>query len=494
MKKSIWETLTEREFDVSDAPQEPAPAKRRGPPSAVPVRRDPKLAARGRSFNPGMPPEHRKDEAPVGVQPASSDDMAHRRRRQSSPTIPMGIPTNNPASSPSGAWMVTNPKTGEKFRVEAGSPEEAKQLVVDMMADELAQQGIGRHQDTGPESNRGTNIDANRLSVQPAVESVEESTTGANGAGFQLPLGDAAEAARRVYFKEALQQVFKETVRKLPNGKFGVYLKNKGKKKAPKKVGEYPDRVAAREAELARGGKSGDSAKKERDRLNKLKKDPKKMAAAKKRDSKTKSKATKESFVRALTVGIKEALFREEDFPGSPWDERLAALSPNAMASDKKLASLTQAIQKASVASLMDAQKELARTLKKHGKCTPGEVGTETGGKTYIPIHIHRKGEEFGPIYLYVDRGQVRLEYSDEMQESLDGLDDDFGDRLRGMIMKFQEKQLPRFDGASKAIKARDQYLDKLDGKLDGQLSGFSGVELQMIKQLINQKHGRRFR
>ena len=48
--------------------------------------------------------------------------------------------------------------------------------------------------------------------------------------------------------------------------------KKPSKKKAPKKVGEYPDKVAAREAELARGGKSGDAAKKERDKLNRLKK------------------------------------------------------------------------------------------------------------------------------------------------------------------------------------------------------------------------------
>lgn len=486
MKKSIWEMLAERgldKFDVSDTPQEPVPPRKKGPPSHIPVRRDPALAHRGHSYNPGMPPMRREeeglDEAPIGSQP----DSALRRRRQASPTIPMGIPTRTPPGG-ANAWMVTTPK-GEVFRVDASSAEEAQRLVGDMMADELAQQGI-----------RGRQIDPTRFRVQPAMESVEESTTAANGAGFQLPLGDAAEAARKVYYKEALDRVFQETVRKLPNGMYGVYLPNKGKKKAPKKIGEYPDRISAREAELARGGKTGEAAKRERERLQKLKKDPKKLAAAKKRDAKKKAakSTSKESFVRALARDLREALFREEDLVGSPWDERLSALSPTAIASDKKLASLTQAIQKASVTALMDAQKELAKALRKHAKCTCGEIGTEAGGKSYIPVHIHHKGEEYGPIYLYVDGGRVRLEYSDEMQEALDGIDDTFGDRIRGMIMKFQERQLPRIDGVAKAIKARDEYLDKLDGKLDGQLSGLSGVELQLIKNLINQKHGRRFR
>lgn len=547
--KNIWETaaiVIERgmDFDVSDTPQEPSPVKRKGPPP-VPVRRNPTQANARHAYNPGMPPERRKDEAPVGLAPASQADMQARRTRANRPTMPL-IPAATGARPPQGGaapggFEVSTP-TGDVFRVDASSPDEAKQLVIDMMADEQARTGHG-----------GAQIDVNRLKVRPAQstgeamlpdvsrgrvsvqngklagangvhpsrlptshsnpyggpkarpmaqsrngspeELGEGGTCGSSGAGFQMPIGDAAEAAERVYYKEALHQVFRETVRKLPNGKYGVYTKNKGKKKAPKKVGEYPDRVAAREAELARGGKSGDSAKKERDKLNKLKKDPKKLAAAKRKDSSKKARATKESIIGAMVDGLNEALFREDDVPGSTWDERLAGLSPTALASNKKLAGHTRNIGKASASALMDAHKLLAKALKKHGKVHAGEIGTETGGKMYMPCMLqHKDGDEHGPMYLYVDGGHVKMEMDDEMNESMDGMDEGEGHKLRGALQAFQEKQLPRIDTARSAVTKRDADLDRMEKEHDEELSGRDGVSLHLLKTLIGQKHGRRFR
>jgi hypothetical protein len=317
-----------------------------------------------------------------------------------------------------------------------------------------------------------------------------ESTGAANGAGFQAPLGSAEEAAKKTY-REMVDEVFMETVRKLPNGKFGVYLKNKGKKKAPKKAGEYTTKTAAREAEIAKGGKTGEAAKKERERINKLKKDPKKMAAANAKDRK--KKVLKQSLVRSLTDGINEALFREDDIPGSTWDERLAGISPTALASNKRLAGHTKSIHKASVASLMDGHKLLSKALKGHGKLNHGEIGTETGGKMYLPCKLNHDDNDMGVIHLYIDGGNVKMEMDDDMNEAMDGMEDE-GHGLRGAIMAFSQKQLPKIDGAKIAYSNRDKDLDRWEKEHDDELSGRDGLSLHLLKHLIGAKHGRRYR
>src|SRR5690606_16961986 len=131
----------------------------------------------------------------------------------------------------------------------------------------------------------------------------------------------------------------------------------------------------------------------------------------------------------------------------------------------------SKAIDRASGEALMDAHALLAKALKKHCRTTHGELGTETGGKMYLPVMLDVDGEEHGPLYLYVDGGHVRLEQSDELDEGLDGMEDGLGHNILGAIMAFRQKQLPKVDKALRAVAARDAHLDKMDRKHDEYLS-----------------------
>lgn len=463
-KKNIWEAaidaLDERglAFDTSDE-QDPRGQRGQGPDLTAKTWRagpNPKMPKQNpTSHLPGLPPERVHDPDELGMEMESDETPVPPRRRQRHDTIPLPNSYQSPG-------MIAH--QAGNLRVNPSDPGSNKP--------EYDAQPLKRRQA----------MPTRQIPIQRS-----ESTTGASGAGFQAPMGDAEQAAKKTY-REMVDEVFMETVRKLPNGKFGVYVKNKGKKKAPKKVGEYPDKVAAREAELARGGKSGEAAKRERERLNKLKKDPKKLAKAK-----AKKSTKKESIINAMVDGLNEALFREEDIPGSSWDERLAALSPTALASNKKLANHTKNIQKASVASLMQAQKDLAKALKRYGKLNHGDIGTETGGKMYLPCHLSGDEDDMGPIYLYIEGGNVKLEMDESMNETLDGMEDE-GHGLRGALMAFSQKHLPRIDGAKLAVVARDRDLDKWEKEHDDELSGRDGLSLHLLKHLIGAKHGRRYR
>ena len=424
------------DFDLSDTPQEKLPKK------------DPK-----------RPPPH-----PVRMKKEDGGQQQARRRmpNQTMPQIPampgqgMQPVGQAPAAQP-GSWDVTVPGKGVYRVPGVSSAEQAKQAIVTWFAED---------QD---DPSQAVNLNPRQLIAKP----VQEMTAGGAGTfGYQKPITD--EQMQEI--KERVNTVFKEIIRKKKNGGgYVLYKPNKGKRGAPKKVGEFPTRKAAKDAEINRFPP----------------KDPKKAARAKARAAKA------ESVIQALTNGLTEALFREEDIPGSAWDERLAALGPKAMASDKKLHGHHRSIEKASIGALGDGHKALAKALKRHGKVLAGEHGRETGGKMYMPVSLETKGAEgteIGPIHLYIDGGHVKMELSDEFRQGLATLDPKLAHEIRGALMTFEEEQLPRIDGARKAVGQRDAYLDKLEKALDGQLSGMSGVELHLAKNLIGQKHGRRFR
>ena len=478
------------DFDTSDSPQEPIPPKRKGPPSAVPVRRNPELANRGHSYNPGMPP--RKNEAGE-VPPAGAP-----RRRPSQTMVMQPVKPQTPMSSPSGKWDVTLP-TGAVVRVPAASSEEAQRTAGEWMKQQPRQQGASVAGKTVggqiPATDPSAEVDFKRFKVVPSP-SEASGAGGSIGAGPQLPLGEIGLEALRQLVNNRISEIVRK---KEGGGGYNLYAPNKGKKKSAKPVGTFPSRLAAKRAELARfPPKDPEQLKRARKRLDKLAKDPKKRIDQEKQElsarkprrigksARERKKAKKEAFIRSLSDALSERLFREEELPGSPWDERISGLHPDALGQDKKLHKYHQGMEKASFGALGDGHRALAKVMRGLAKINPGDISRDPErGKMFMPITMDVDGDEIGPIHLYIDGGHVCIEISPEARESIASLDPTLAKDLRGGLMSFQEDHLPKIDRARLAWSERDNYLDNLHKKLEKTVSSMSRVEVHLARQLM---------
>ena len=328
----------------------------------------------------------------------------------------------------------------------------------------------------------------------------EGASAGAMGANGPIPR-DQMETVRA-----AVLSMVREIVRKKPGGGgYALYAPNKGKKKRPKPVGEFPTRIAAKKAELARfPPKDPEALKNARERMAQLDKDPKKKARIEKQDLSGRKRARKtgapardrkhrkESFVRVMAQDLHERLFHEDEVPGSPWDEHMASLHPDAISSDRKLHQLHRGMEKASIGALGDAHKGLSKVLRGVVKVNPGDIAFDSERKkTFMPVMLDCDGMEIGPVHMYVDGGHIKIEVSREAREAISQLEPDTARELRGGLMSFEEDHLPRIDGAQKAWAERDRYLDKLHGRLEKHAAGLSGVEHHLMKGLLT-KGGKR--
>lgn len=404
-----------------------------------------------------------------------------RARTDTRPLQPQGQAPQPPAGQQqqqASSWDITVPGAGT-WRVPGGTEQEARQAVAELVNQQRP----------------GMSADPSRFTVVPSPQN--EMTSGGGVGGYQAPLSGNPNEQR---LRNAIREMVKEVVRKKAGGGgYQLYSPNKGKKKSPKPVGEFPTRIAAKKAELARfPPKDPEQLKKARKRMDKVMKDPKKRAAAERQDISghkpppKKKSAKKEAFTRLLAAALRERLFRDDEVPGSAWDEKISSLHPDAIASDKKLAGHHKNIERASMGALGDAHKALAKALRGTAKVNPGDIAHDPDRrKTFIPVMLDCDGTEIGPVHLYVDGGHVKIEVSRDAREQIAGMEPPQARDIRGGLMSFEEDHLPKIDQAKKAWDERDAYLDKLHGKLEKHVNGMSGVEAHLAKQLLN-KNGRR--
>lgn len=316
-----------------------------------------------------------------------------------------------------------------------------------------------------------------------------------------------AKLSKVEHLRQLVRQAMAEVVRKKEGGGgFVLYAPNKGKKKSSKPAGEFPTRLAAKRAELARfPPKDPEQLKARRRRLDKLAKDPKKRADAERKDltgtkpikksrkpSGSRKKAAREALVRSLVGDLTERLFRDDEIPGSAWDERLANLSPDAISSDKRLAAMHKKMHQNSTWALDDAHRGFAKFMRGTAKVMPGEIGMDDNRKKmYVPVMMDVEGEQVGPIHFYIDGGHVRCEVSQACREQLANMDPDLARELRGSMMTYTEDHLPEIEHAKNAWSDRDSYLDKLQQKLDKHVGNMSSVEVHLAKQLLNKQRRR---
>lgn len=480
MNKNRNEALGD--FDFSDTPQEPAQASGQRRPPPVPIRIQKVSGPPKRLPGANNAPYVRGQRG----QKQEATPFTSQTRRSRTPTsqFQMGPDTPlqksaapNPSTEPGeDVWDVYVNGAGV-YKVPAPDEQTAIQRAHEWL-------NGGGDPEVG-----GKQFDQNAFQAVRA-----EGATGASLVGYQEPVDEY-----RMRLKAAIREMVREVVRKKAGGGgYVLYGPNKGKKKQAKPVGEFPTRLAAKRAELARfPPKDPEQLKKARKRLDKLLKDPKKRQDAEKRElikkpkrvgkpAGDRKKAARESIVRAMVRDLQERLFHEDEVPGSPWDERISSLNPDVLATDKKLAGFHKGMEKASIGALGDAHKGLGKVLRGMATVHPGDVSYDPDrGKTFMPVMLDCDGTEVGPVHLYIDGGHVKIEVSREARQAIAQLEPDYARDLRGGLMSFEEDHLPKIDQAQKAWAARDGYLDKLHGRLEKHASGLSGVEHHLLKQLL---------
>jgi hypothetical protein len=328
---------------------------------------------------------------------------------------------------------------------------------------------------------------------------------------------NAADMVREEVVRQTVRNKIAEVVRKKKGGGgYVLYSPNKGKKKQSHPVGQFPTKLAAKRAELARfPPKDAGKLRRLRKEVDKLMKDPKKRAEVE-RDAlkasgtvttssitdKPKAKSKKEGYSREMMEAVilskvinkqikknlTEGLFREER-QGSEWDEFIGKISNKALQGDTGFRRLQAQIEKATQQSLGQATKVIQRALggeaKVKASATPGKTDN---GQTYSPFHIEVEAASVGPIYLYVDKGLPAIEMSDEAKNSMTKITPGAAKAIRAALAGAQDA-LEKVSGVADAVAQRDNYLSKLEAKVDKMIAGMSPIQISILKQLLVKKY-----
>lgn len=342
----------------------------------------------------------------------------------------------------------------------------------------------------------------------------------AEGVGRWLDEGDYVSFANAVLenaFRQMVRSRVREVVRKKAGGGgYVLYSPNQGKKKQAKPVGNFPTKLGAKKAELARfPPKDPGKLKRLRKEIDRLLKDPKKRAEKERAASKEKgtdtphekkphTKAKKEGVDhRAATLAedrkmlaylvrsyVNESLFREER-TGSDWDEYIGRLSKQALTGDKRFQGLQKGIEKKTEKVLKDALSAIAKSVDRK-KVKIKDLGVRAHaeqGKTYLAFSATVGQAKVEPIAIYIEGGVPKIELSDQAKAALTEADPNDSRLFRADLVAVQERVLDRMDELEKAVIARDRYLEKLEDNVDGFVAGLSPLEVSLLKQVLVKKY-----
>lgn len=326
-------------------------------------------------------------------------------------------------------------------------------------------------------------------------------------------IDEVAVQMRERALRELIRTKMKEVVRKKAGGGgYVLYSPNQGKKKTPKPVANFPTKMGAKKAELARFPPK-DPAKlaRLRKQVDKLLKDPKKRAESEKSAQKQKGtdsstpapKKESREMVEAAIVsreiigsllgkrpkGLNESLFKEAA-PGSDWDQYISKMPEKVLSADKRFQTVSKNITKKTEKVLNDAfaaiRKAVPKTVKMKSYGVKNDARTR---KTYLAFSAMIDKTEVGPIAIYTENGVPKIELSDEAKMALQKADPKSAKTFRAELITVQERILDNEEELVKAIQARDKYLGKLEEEVDGFVANLAPLQLSLLKQLLVKKY-----
>jgi len=309
--------------------------------------------------------------------------------------------------------------------------------------------------------------------------------------------GFVADAIREHLIREVVSSKVREVVRKKKGAdSYILYRPNKGKKGAPKPVGTFPNKLAAKRAELAKFPPP-DPAKRARlgreiQRLAHSKKNPAKgkesgtpeqFAARRARE-----KAKKEEFLRPLvSTLILESLMKEDP---QRWIQFLNKVPKAALTKDQKFVNLQRRIDRKAEKVLEAAFKALSRAVGKTGKLRSHGVRRDDANRPFISFTAEIGQAEADPFYIRLgDDGRVTVEVTQKAKGDLAKVDPDVAKLFRAELITAQEQVLDGMDDAQEEMGKRDAYLERTESDLDSFVSELSPMGLSLLKQLLVQKY-----
>lgn len=299
--------------------------------------------------------------------------------------------------------------------------------------------------------------------------------------------------------RDKIKKKVKEVVRKQPDGKYALYAPNPGKEKGSSNVGAFPTKLAARRAELNR------FPPKDPSKLARLKKDVEKLRKKpelatvekpgwmgdKKPKKAPKPKKTKKESLDRIAKTLAESLFREEK-KGSGWDEYVSKLSKQAVIADKTFQSHQKTIAKKSELALKNSVKAVSAALSGAGfEVKDGGVKKDPNKERMyaeLTASDQEGSSDVGPLYIFIENGYPNIEISDAAKNGLTKMDPVRGKILRAELITVQEEVLDKDETAAKAVAKRDEYLNKIEKKVDSTVSDMTSLEITMLKRTLSNK------
>lgn len=328
-------------------------------------------------------------------------------------------------------------------------------------------------------------------------------------------LSEAADIVREEVIRHAVRRKIAEVVRKKKGGGgYVLYAPNRGKKHASKPVGEFPTRLAAKRAELARfPPKDPKKLQRLRKEIDRLMKDPKKRAEAELRSRKTqgtdsgvrhqvhkppKHKVRKESVDRSMmemvilrkiisrAILMNEALGPQQG--QSQWDEFISKVSTKVLAADKGYKRVQAKMQLAQQKALQQAVGILKKNLGAGAQIKMAK-GTDQSGKPETPFFIilGDMGSKLGPFKLSIDSGTPTVNVEDATN-SLTGVDPNVVKTVRGALAMAQDG-MRNLNIIQQAVAERDAFLQKMEGVVDKMLQSMSPLQISLLKRLLVTKY-----
>lgn len=192
---------------------------------------------------------------------------------------------------------------------------------------------------------------------------------------------------------------------------------------------------------------------------------------------------------KVISRSLTESLFREEKTE-SEWDDYISKLSKNALAGDGKFQNLQRNISKKTDAILASAFDSIKKAVGKDVKLKNfGTKHDASSGKTYIAFSASFEDVSAEPICIYIEGGVPKIELSNAAKIALTKADPDKAKLFRAELVTVQERVLDNMDDLSRAIQARDKYLQKMENEVDGYVAGLSPLQISLLKQLLVKKY-----
>ena len=315
-----------------------------------------------------------------------------------------------------------------------------------------------------------------------------------------------SDEVREFIARHVAQKKVKEVVRKKPGGGgYILYAPNKGKKGPAKVTGNFPTKMGAKRAELARyPPKDPGKLARLRKEVERLMKDPKKDDK-KKKDQPTPAKkesldllhrgvlaqVIKESLREYRSRVLSEGLFKEEgEKTGSEWDEYIKHLSKNSLSSDKKYNSLQRNIDKKTQGALTTAFNVIKKAVGKEVTLKNfGVKKSEELGKVYLGFSATIGNVAVEPIYIYIENGVPKIDLSSNAKVALTKAEPKDAKLFRAELVTVQERVLDEMDDITTAIQSRDKYLNKSQDGIDDYVSKLTPLQISILKQLLIKKY-----